>query len=517
MAQKRLAMAKIKTILRLYFLGGITRSRLIARASGCGRTAVQECLKRAKASGLTDWAAIEPLDEDTLQARLYPKSPGGPVKGTRRALPDWVRVREELSRRDHQVTLALLWQEYKSEHPDGLQYSQFVCRYRQFEKKLSVVMRNHHRPGEKVFVDFCDGIKLTDPVTGDKIPTELFVGTLGASSYTFARATLSQTMPEWLDCHVRMYEAFRGVAAITVCDNLRSGIRSPDRYEAEVTESYQELARHYGTCVIAARIKKPRDKAKVESAVLVAQRWILAALRHRTFHHLAELNEAIIPLLHKLNTRVMRHVNASRRDLYERLDKPALMPLPDTPYEYAQWRQVRLNIDYHVQFEDHYYSAPHALVKETLWLRATYGTVELYHKGRRVASHPRSFVKYAYSTTPEHRPASHRAMLEWTPSRLIEWGRSIGPATGALIEYVITHKPHPEQGYRSALGILRLLKTFGGERLERAAAKAFAINSPSYKTVKTMLKQRMEEAPVRTGVAHPALGRANVRGRDYYH
>ena len=213
----------------------------------------------------------------------------------------------------------------------------------------------------------------------------------------------------------------------------------------------------------------------------------------------------------------MRHVNASRRDLYERLDKPALMPLPDTPYEYAQWRQVRLNIDYHVQFEDHFYSAPHALVKETLWLRATYGTVELYHKGRRVASHPRSFVQYAYSTTPEHRPASHRAMGEWTPSRLIEWGQSIGPATGALIEYVITHKPHPEQGYRSALGILRLSKTFGGERLERAAAKALAINSPSYKTVKTMLKQRMEDAPVRTGVAHPALGRANVRGSDYYH
>ncbi len=358
MAQKRLAMAKIKTILRLHYLGGIMRSRLIARASGCGRTAVQECLKRAKASGLTDWAAIEPLDEDTLEARLYPKSPGGSIKGTRRPLPDWVRVREELSQRDHQVTLALLWQEYGSEHPDGLQYSQFVCRFRQFEKKLSVVMRSHHRPGEKVFVDFCDGIKLTDPVTGDKIPTELFVGTLGASSYTFARATLSQTMPEWLDCHVRMYAAFQGVAAITVPDNLRAGIRSPDRYEAEVTESYQELARHYGTCVIPARVRKPRDKAKVEGAVLVAQRWILAALRHRTFYHLAELNEAIVPLLHKLNTRVMRHVNASRRDLYERLDKPALRPLPDTAYEYAQWRCVRLNIDYHAQFEDHTYSAP---------------------------------------------------------------------------------------------------------------------------------------------------------------
>ncbi|MDA8361183.1 MAG: IS21 family transposase [Gammaproteobacteria bacterium] len=510
-------MVKIKTILRLYYLGGVTRSRLIARAVDCGRTAVQECLRRAKVSGLTDWAAIDALDEEALEARLYPKSPGGPVKGTRRPLPDWARVREELARGDHQVTLALLWQEYKSEHPDGLQYSQFVCRYRKFEQKLSVVMRQHHRPGEKVFVDFCDGIRLTDPVTGAKIPTELFVGALGASSYTFARATISQAMPEWLDCHVRMYEDFHGVTAITVCDNLRSGIQRPDRYEAEVNESYQELARHYGTCVIAARVKKPRDKAKAEVAVLVAQRWILAALRHRTFYHLAELNEAIAPLLDKLNARVMRHVNASRRDLYERLDKPALRPLPETPYEYAQWRCVRLNIDYHAQFEDHYYSAPHALVKESLWVRATQDTVELYHKGKRVASHPRSFIKYAYSTVPEHRPASHRAYLEWTPSRLIAWGRSIGPATGALIDYVITHKPHPEQGYRSALGILRLSKTFGAERLERAADKALAINSPSYKTVKTMLKQRMEEAPMAASTESPKLGRANVRGRDYYH
>lgn len=514
-------MRHIKTILRLHHLGGISSRRAIARAVGVGKTAVADCLKRATACGLGDWALIEALDETALEARLYPG--GGHALRVPRPLPDWLNIREELARRDHHVTLLLLWAEYKAESPQGYQYAQFTALYRRFEQKLSVVMRQHHRPGEKCFVDFCDGLALTDPITGARTPTELFVGALGASSYTFARATHSQTLPEWLDGHVRMYAAFQGVPALTVPDNLRAGIRRPDRYEAEATESYQELARHYGTCIIPARVRKPRDKAKVEVACLVAQRWILAVLRHRVFHNLNELNAAITPLLVKLNERTMRHVNASRKELYERLDRPALKPLPVVPYEYAVWKQVRLNIDYHMQFEDHYYSAPYTLVKESLWVRATQGTVELYHKGHRVASHPRSFVKYAYSTTASHRPASHQAYLEWTPSRLIAWGQSIGPATAALIDTVLTHKPHPEQGYRSALGILRLSKQFGEQRLERAAAKALAIQAPSYKTVKTMLVHKMEEAPTHdrsdatAAEPTPALGGANVRGRGYYH
>ncbi len=510
-------MRHIKTILRLHYLGGMGSRRAIARAVGVGKTAVADCLKRAQAAGLTSWVAIESLDEAVLEGRLYPND----AQAARRAprpLPDWVRIREELARRDHHVTLMLLWTEYKAKHPRGYQYAQFTELYRRFEKKLSVVMRSHHRGGEKCFVDFCDGIHLTDPLTGEKVPTELFVGALGASSYTFAWATRSQTMPEWLDCHVRMYSAFQGVAAITVPDNLRAGIKHPDRYEPEATESYQDLARHYGTCIIPARVRKPRDKAKAEVAVLVAQRWILAALRHRTFYHLNELNAAIGELTVKLNARVMRHLKASRRELYERLDKPALKPLPAEPYEYARWKRVTLNIDYHVQFDDHYYSAPYTLVKETLWVRAGAQTVELYHKGKRVAAHPRSFVKYAYSTQAEHRPAAHRAYLDWTPSRLIEWGKSIGPSTASLIEYVIAHKPHPEQGYRSALGILRLAKKFGRERLERASAKAFAIQSPCYKTVKTMLSRNMEAAPIAPrNEDTQSLGAANVRGRGYYH
>jgi transposase len=518
-------MHKIKEVLRLYLLGGVTSCRRIGRATGCGKTAVAECLRRAAAAGLRRWDDVAALDEELLEQRLYPgevKRPEHPV----RPQPDWVRIREELSRRDHHVTLALLWQEYKAEQPEGYQYSQFAELYRRFEKRLSVVFRQTHRPGEKCFVDFCDGIALTDPLSGAAIPTQLFVGALGASSYTFAMATLSQELPVWLDCHVRMYEFFGGVSALTIPDNLRSGVKRADRYEAELNPSYRELASHYGTCVIPARIKKPRDKAKVEAAVLVAQRWILAALRHRTFYHLNEMNAAIAGLLVKLNERVMRHLKESRRSLYERLDRPALKPLPATAYAYAEWKQVKLNIDYHAVFDDHFYSAPYTLIGEVLWCRATSGTIELFHKGKRVASHPRSYVKYAYSTLPEHRPASHRAHLEWTPSRLIDWGKSIGLATGALIEHVIRSKPHPEQGYRSALGILRLSGKHGAQRLERACEKAFAIHSPSYKTIKTMLEQRMEGVPLRgeasrrsadeDGLAD-ALGAANVRGSNYYH
>lgn len=522
MAQKRLAMRKIKEILRLHLVGGLTSRRQLARAVGSGKTAISDCLRRAAAAGLNHWDAIAQLDEAELERRLYPAASGVPVPRARtRPVPDWTKVREELARRDHQVTLALLWQEYKGEHPDGYQYSQFTDLYRQFEKKLSVVLRQTHRGGEKTFVDFCDGLSLVDAVTGVLIPTQLFVGALGASSYTFAIATESQALPVWLDCHVRMYEFFGGVSALTIPDNLRAAVTRPDRYEAEINPSYRELATHYGTCVIPARVRKPRDKATVEAAVLVAQRWILAALRHRVFHHLEELNAAIAVLLAKLNDRQMRHVRQSRRELFERLDRPALKALPAQPYEYAEWKQLSVNIDYHVSFDDHFYSVPYTLVGETVWCRATQRTVELIHKGQRITSHVRSFVKYRYSTHPEHRPASHRAHLEWTPSRLIDWGKSVGPHTATVIEHVIRSRPHPEQGYRSALGVLRLGDKFSKARLERACEQALAIGSPVYGTIKTMLAQRMEAASLPEESRSPdgaaQLGAANVRGRRYYH
>ena len=317
-------------------------------------------------------------------------------------------------------------------------------------------MRQHHRPGKKSFVDYCDGLKIVDSVSGELIPTQLFLWALGASSYTFAEATLSQTLPDWLGSHVRMYEFSGGVTAITVPDNLRSGVTKACRYEAEINQSYRDLSEHCGTCIIPARPYKPRDKAKVEAAVLVAQRWILAVLINLTCCSLKNLNLAIGLLLEKLKNRVIWDVNQSRRDLFERLDRPALKLLPAVPYEFAEWKKERLPIYYHVRYDDHFYSAHYTLTKQVLWCRGSGSTVEIFHNDKRVASHVRSFVKYEYTTDPAHRPASHGAQAEWTPERIVNWGKTIGPQTALLIGQVIAAKPRPEQGYRSAQGIIRL-------------------------------------------------------------
>ncbi len=530
MAAQRLTMRKIREVLRLHFVGSVRSARRISIAIGCGKTAVLDTLRRANASGLKSWDDVEAFTDVELEQLLYPSVLSFRKRRSDIALPDWKKVHEELRRRDHQITLALLWTEYKSENPSGFGYSRYAELYRLWVKKLSVVMRQIHLAGEKTFVDYCDGLFIVDPHTGERTRTQLYVGVLGASSYTFAEATLTQQLPDWLLSHVRMYEFFGGVSPITVPDNLRSGVTLADRYEAGINRSYQELAEHYGTCIIPARAAKPKDKAKVEVAVLVAQRWILAVLRNRTFYSLKELNDAIALLLEKLNTKIMRHLKQSRKELFERLDKPALKALPAQRYEFAEWKRYRLNIDYHINYDDHFYSAPHTLIQEELWCRAGYQIVEILYKGTRIASHVRSFNKFAYSTMPEHRPASHREHAKWTPARIIEWGSSTGPHTEALIKAVIESKPHPEQGYRSSLGIIRLVDKFGKDRLEKAAQKALLIGSPSYKTVKTMLQRNMESAPLERAQAKAPpkansengeqlefLARENVRGQDYYH
>jgi transposase len=534
MSAERLAMRTIKEILRLYFDQGLRGSRKIATAAGCSKTMVNQTLKCAARSGFTSWADVAILSEEELEAKLCPatvseRSVGRTPK--RCAVPDWAALHEQLHRPDHKMTLRLLWNEYKNEHPDGYQYSRFTELYRNWQGKLSLVMRQEHHAGEKAFVDFCDGLGITDPNTGKVTKTELFVGVLGASSYTFVLATPTQKIGDWIECHRQMYEFFGGVPAITVPDNLKSGIRKPDRYEAEPNSTYREMAMHYGTCIIPARVRKPRDKAKAEAGVLVAQRWILAALRDRTFYSLFELNEAIAELLERLNRRTMRHLKKSRRELWEALDRPALKPLPATRYEFAAWKKVRLNIDYHVEYEGHYYSAPFALARQELWVRATNWSIEIFHKGKRVASHARSRRSNGMTTTPEHMPSSHRAHAEWTPSRVIQWAHTVGPETARVVEHLIASKIHPEQGFRSAMGILGLAKLHGADRVEKAARKVLLIGAPGYQVMKIMLKNRMEEAAQL--IAPPAapsknneemvarqtdlLAAENIRGKTYYH
>jgi len=418
------------------------------------------------------------------------------------------------------VTLQLLWYEYKQGNPDGYQYSQFCHLYRQQIKKLDVTLRQQHRAGDKLFLDYAgQTVPIIDRRTGEIHKAQIFIAILGASNYTFAEATLSQDLPSWIRSHVHAFEFFGGVPHILVPDNLKAGVTNPCRYEPDINPTYQDLAEHYGTTVIPARPGKPRDKAKVESAVLVAERWILAALRNHTFFSLAELNKAIREKLSELNNRRFQKLNTTRKLLYETIDKPALKPLPAHPYEYAQWKKTRVNIDYHVEVDRHYYSVPYQLVREQVDVRLTATTMEVLFKNRRVAAHKRSYVPGGFATLAEHMPKSHQRYLQWTPSRIIKWAGETGPNTQKLVTKILENRPHPEQGFRSALGIVRLGKHYTPERVEKASIRALTIGACSYKSVKSILKNGLDRQPLL--FQHPEEDQPpthrNIRGRHYYH
>jgi len=512
MPAERLPMRKIREILRLKYEVGLTH-RAIARACSVGVGTVSLYVTRAREAGLS-WPLSEDLDEAALEERLLrrPRSPTSP-----RPQPDPAHVHQELKRVG--VTLHLLWMEYLGEHPSGYRYSQFCEIYRRWAKRLDPPMRQRHRAGEKAFVDYSGKRPhIIDRRTGEQIPVELFVGALGASSYTYAEATESQELDNWIGSHTRMLEYFGGSPEIWVPDNLKSGVTTPCRYEPSVNRTYQELAGHYGAVVIPARAGKPRDKAKVEANVLLAQRWILAALRDQTFFSLAEINQAIWEKLAELNGRPMQQLGMSRRELFERLDRPALKPLPTERYQMAEWTPCRVNIDYHVAVDKNYYSVPYQLVGELLEARTTTMTIEVYSKSKRVASHRRLSGRGQASTIPEHMPSSHRAHAEWTPSRIIRWAEKTGSATGRLVAEILSRYRHPEQGYRACLGILRLGKRYGGERLEAAAARAERLRSYSYRTIKNILSSGADRLPFEeeSSSPNPTPHHANIRGADYY-
>ncbi|MCP4204733.1 MAG: IS21 family transposase [bacterium] len=505
-------MRKIREILRLKYEVGLTH-RAIARACSVGVGTVSLYVTRAREAGLV-WPLPLEMDEAALEARLLrgPRSPTGA-----RPQPEVAHIHEELRRVG--VTLHLLWMEYLEVHPDGYRYSQFCEIYRRWAKKLDPSMRQRYRAGEKAFVDYSGKRPhIVDRRTGEEIPVELFVGVLGASSYTYAEVTASQELHNWIASHTRMLAFFSGSPEIYVPDNLKSGITKPCRYEAGVNRTYQTLAEHYGAVVIPARPGKPRDKAKVEANVLVAQRFILGALRDRTFFSLAEFNQAIREKLLELNNRPMQHLGASRRELYERLDRPALKPLPAERYQMAEWKPCRVNIDYHVAVERNYYSVPYQLVGELLEASFTPTIVEVYSKSKRVASHRRLAGRGQASTVPEHMPRSHRAHAEWTPSRLVRWAQKTGPATGRLVAEILNRHRHPEQGYRACLGILRLGKRYGSERLEAAARRAERLRSYSYTTIKNILSSGADRLPLEeeSEAPDPTPHHDNIRGATYY-
>lgn len=516
MARKRLSMRKLREVLRLRFGAGLGYHR-IARSCGISTSTARSYAQAAETADL-GWPLPDELDDKQLVERLFPDSFGS-SGSARLPLPDFVEVHRELRRKS--VTLQLLWQEYKEAYPDGYQYSQFCERYRRWAKKLDVCLRQDYRAGEKMFVDFAgQAIPVTDPETGAVRRVQLFVATLGASSYTFAEARESQHLPAWIDAHVRAWQFFGGVAAITVPDNLKSAVTRPCRYEPELNPTYQHLAEHYGTAVIPARVRKPKDKAKVETSVLLAERWIIAVLRHRTFFSLGELNAAIRLLLVKLNDRPFKKMPGSRSELFRSVDAPALRPLPSSPYEYAECFDAGVNIDYCVRIDadDHYYSVPHQLVNQRVQVRLTVRTVEMSFKGKRVAVHPRSRRRGKSSVLPEHRPKAHRKYLQWTPGRIVDWAAKTGPKCAEAVALIMDSKPHPEQGYRSCLGLIRLGKAYGAERLEAACTRALALEICSYGSIKSMLKKGLESSPL-PGAPAPSPRRNDptfIRGADYY-
>lgn len=506
-------MRHIREVLRLCLALGLSQ-RAAARSCSVSPSTVSDYVNRAKVAGLV-WPPAEELDDDALERLLF-RDHAPAIK--RRPEPDWVEVHAELRKGLH-VTKLLLWQEFREKEPQGIGYSEFCERYTAWAKHLSVTMRQAHRAGEKMFVDFSgDGIRIFDAVTGESHLAKLFVAVLGASNMTYVEPVLGEDLSIWLGCHVRAFEFFGGVPEIVVPDNLKSGVTRADRYDPEINPSYADLARHYGVAVIPARVRKPRDKAKVEQAVLLAERWVIAVLRRRTFHSLAELREAIAPLVEKLNARKMRRLRKSRCELFAELERAALKPLPSTPYEMTEWTKETLNLGYHVTYDDHAYSAPYRLTGQIVEVRATERMIEIMHRGKRVASHARSRERGGKTTLPEHMPKSHRAHAEQTPLAIVAWAKSVGPKTEEMVTRIFEDRPHPEAGFRSCLGLMRLKDDFPPERIERACGRALRARTYSRRSVLLILKKKLDEVEDdATPDLPPRPPHRNVRGGEYYH
>jgi transposase len=505
-------MRHVYDVLRLKWGAGLSE-RQIAQSLGLSRPTVANYVERAQAAGLA-WPLPDGLDEAALEARLFPLVAFEDASD--HLSPDWAVVHQELKRKG--VTLSLLWQEYKAQTPGGFQYSWFCKAYRAWAAKLDVVMRQSHQAGEKLFIDYAGQTLPIVHAQSDEVhEAQLFVAVLGASNYTYAEVTWSQSLPDWIASHVRTFGALGGVPEVLVPDNLKAAVHRAHRYEPEMNRTYLELACHYGIAIIPARAVRPRDKAKVEVGVQVAERWILARLRNHTFFSLSQANEAVAALLRDLNTRPFKKLPGSRQSLFESLDRPALRPLPAQPYEYAEWKRARVNIDYHVEVDRHYYSVRYTLVKQQLDVRLTSQVVELLFKGKRVASHRRSHLKGRHTTVTAHMPKAHQHYAEWTPQRLTQWAASSGAATSRVVETILASRPHPQQGFRSCLGIMRLGKRYGTERLEAACRRALKIGACSYKSIDSILKQGLDQTPLPTSAkAKPTVDHANIRGPKYY-
>jgi len=507
-------MRKIKEVLRLRFELGLGQ-REIARACSISQGAVHNYLKKAVGAGI-QWPLPEGWDEKRIEEVVFGKQ-GTIEQPCNRVPPDFPALHNQLQQHPH-LTLQLAWEEYREKNPEGYRYSRFCELYQRWRRKQDVVLRQEHKAGEKGFVDWAGAtIPVHDPDTGRIWQASLFVMVLGASSYTYAEATRDQQLTAWIRSHIHAFEYFGGVPRLLVPDNPRTGVSRACRYDPDLNPTYQEMAMHYGVGVVPARPYRPRDKAKVEVGVQITERWIVAALRHRQFFRLEDLNRAIGELLERLNQRPFRKRDGSRASLFASLERSALRSLPAEPFDMSQWLRARVNIDYHIAFDANLYSVPYTLVQEAVEVRATPTSVEIFHKGQRVASHLRSRGREQVLTERAHRPKSHQAHLEWSPSRMVNWAEQIGPHTARLFERILAEKPHPEMGYRSCLGIIRLAEQYSAARMEAAADRALRIGAYRYQSVKSILKNSLDQQPLTERPAlPPPPPHDNIRGAGYF-
>ena len=502
-------MRKVREVLRLRHEFGYS-PRKIGRICSVGRTTAQEYLLRASARGLS-WPLPEGMTDEDLENMLYPKKH---IKESEKGEIPLEHVYLELKRKN--VTLALLWEEYMQANLGGYRYSRFCEIYRKYSKTLNYSMRQEHKAGEKVFVDFGENLKIVDPVTGEFIKTKLFVGVWGASNYTYACATADEKSHSWIRAHTDMLAYFGCVPKAFVPDNLKSAVTKPCRYEPELNPVYAEFAEHYDASVLPARIKKPKDKSKAETGVKLIKRWILARLRNRVFYSLAELNRAIAIELERFNEKKMKRFNKSRKELFETLDKPAALMLPETQFEFYEWKKAKVNINYHIAFEKHDYSIPYTLVGKEIEIQAKDKVIEIYYKGKRVCSHKRSAKEHGCTTVKDHMPPSHQKYAEWTPERILSYAEKCGPSVKELAEKIINNRKYPEQAYKSCLGIIRLEKHFTADRLNKACKRALKYNAYNYSSVKNILNNNLENLRETETYTRAVKDHENIRGPEYY-
>lgn len=503
-------MRKVREVLRLQDLG--LNVSQIARSCDVARSTVNEYLDRAQAAGL-GWPVPDDWDDHRIELVLFPKV----LSRTPVPEPDFVLWQKELARKG--VTRKLLWIEYCMQHPARHYSYNRVCQLYKRWQGADVTMRQAHTAGEKVFVDYAGHtMPIVNRMTGEVSEAQVFVATLGASNYTYVEATFSQGLRDWLGSHARAFAFFGGVPQIVVPDNLRAGVSKSCRYEPELNPAYADLATHYGVAVVPARVRKPRDKAKVEVAVQHVERWVLAPLRNQTFFNLTDLNRAMHECLVALNQRPLVKEGVSRRELFDSVERATLRALPLDRYQYAEWTKARVNIDYHIEIDKHYYSVPYRYAREQLDVRLTATTIECFHKNKRIVSHARSMQRGGHSTEHDHMPVKHQKHAEWTPERMLTWAQKTGPGCRHLAELIMHNRQHPEQAYRSVLGIIRLKEQWGPERLDAACQIAAQAGALSYKSVASILKKGLDGVPTTNAVplTHKPIEHPNVRGATYY-